>query len=34
MTIWDLLSDILSVVAMVVGVGWFIYSLDNFIDEE
>jgi len=30
MTIWD----ILAAVAMVVGVGWFIYSLDNFIDEE
>jgi len=30
MTIWD----ILSAVAMIVGVGWFIYSLDNFIDEE
>ena len=30
MTIWDLLA----IVAMIVGVGWFIYSLDNFIDEE
>jgi len=30
MTIWD----ILAIVAMIVGVGWFIYSLDNFIDEE
>ena len=30
MTIWD----ILAIVAMIFVVGWFIYSLDNFIDDE
>jgi hypothetical protein len=30
MTIWD----ILAIAVAVIGIGWFIYSLDDFIDEE